>query len=552
MSIMPGMGNLVRKRSGALIALLIFGLVGCGGDDRSASVDGRDAGDPVPGGTAVVALSSDPDALNSLIRTSSASGEILAEIQDGLADMGEDMTWRPQIATHWEIAADGLSITYFMRPWVWSDGHPLTATDVVGTFELIQDERVGSPLRGFHRDVVRAVALDSSTVRYDFVNALPDPVMRTIHAILPKHVTEGLAPEGVATWILNQQPLASGPFMLEGWERNRAVSLIRNPLYPGRATRLDRVVFQIIPEQSARVIALETGAVDLVDGLPPVESQRLQANGDVRIVSTSGRQYYYLLWNFRNPVFDDSQTRRALAVAIDRQRLIDSTVLGFGTPAIGPIPPVLWNHHQRLEAPSHDPEEARALLAAAGWLDTDGDGVLERDGVEFSFVILTRQGDPVRENGGIIIRENLREVGVEVKLLTLEHAVGISRLREGDFDAYFGRFRSNLFGDPSGLVHSTAVDRFNNGNYANATVDSLLETALASADRNFTLPIWEHLQEALVEDPPAAYLFCPDNLVGVSKRLQDVRPHLLSPINNLSEWWIAPRDRKYLSERESR
>ena len=144
----------------------------------------------------------------------------------------------------------------------------------------------------------------------------------------------------------------------------------------------------------------------------------------------------------------------------------------------------------------------------------------------------------------VILRENLAAVGAAVEIRVMEHVAGLARLREGLFDAYFGLFIANLYGDPSLVVRSTAVDEFNQGRYANATVDSLLDLALGLADRTRALPIWERLQEELAVDPPSAYLFYPDNLVAVSARLRDVRPHLLSPVNNLSEWWIAPGDRR--------
>jgi peptide/nickel transport system substrate-binding protein len=234
-----------------------------------------------------------------------------------------------------------------------------------------------------------------------------------------------------------------------------------------------------------------------------------------------------------------------LSLAIDRGRMVETLLLGYGTPAVGPIPPALWNHHWKMKPDPFDPEEARRLLTAAGWNDSDGDGVRDKDGIPLSFEILTRQGDPVRENGSVILRENLKDIGVEVTILAMELAAGLDRLRAGRFDSYYGRLNANLFGDPSGYVKSTAVEEFNNGRYANATVDSLLAAALGTRDRSDALPIWLELQETLAEDPPSAYLFYPENLVGIGDRLQDVRPHLLSPVNNLSEWWIAPDDRKY-------
>ena len=255
-------------------------IAGCNGDAAKTEKVSSFAGTaPVAGGTAVIALSSDPDVLNPLLYTSANAGLVFAEIHDGLAEMGDDLTYQPRIASRWEIAPDGLSVTYHMLPWRWSDGHPLAAADVVRSFELFQDPAVASPRRSFYRDVLRAVALDSVTVRYDLARPQPDPIQRTWHHILPEHLTRNLVPEEVRSWPLNQRPLSSGEFMLEDWGHNRSLSLVRNPYYPGKPALLDRVVFQILPEESARLVALETGEVDLVNQVPPDAARRLEKSG---------------------------------------------------------------------------------------------------------------------------------------------------------------------------------------------------------------------------------------------------------------------------------
>ncbi len=540
------LGNLVLII--ALVPVLLMS--GCGGNDKgttTADMDSPVSGAPTPGGTAVVAIPGDPGVLNPLIYNTSLAGMIFAEMHDGLAEMDTNLAWIPRIASRWVLAPDGLSLTYYLRPWQWSDGTPLTALDVVSSFDLIKNPIVASPRRGFYQDVVRAVAIDSAQVRYDFSRPVADPIQRTWHHILPYHITKDLDPAEVARWGLNDHPLSSGEFMLASHDHNGDLVLVKNPFYPGAPALLDRVVFRVIPEASARVLALESGAVDLVDRIAPADSRRLSKGDGVRVAARNGRSYYYLQWNLKNPRLRDSLTRRALSLGVDRQRIITSLAAGFGTPAATPIPPAVWNHDHNLAPDSHDPVEARKLLAAAGWRDEDGDGILERDGLDFVIEILSRQGDPVRENGGLIIKNNLAEIGVSVNLLNLEFATGLARLQSGRFDVYFGLLNANLYGDPSGSIQSQAIDQFNKGHYANAEIDSLLELALSMRDRARALPVWNQLQKTLAADPPCAYLFYPDDLTGISTRVQNVRPHLLSPINNLAQWWVAPQDRKYRS-----
>jgi len=534
-------------KAGLAVMLCLWLIGGCGEGTDQSTADNPPGDAPDPGGTAVIALDGDPDVLNSLIRRSAHAGQILSVTQTSLAEMGEDLQWYPDLAESWELAPDGLSVTYFLRRWTWSDGEPLDADDIVSSFNLFMDDRVASPRRGMFADVLRAVAVDAQTVRYEFARPLTDPFNRTFHAILPEHLTRDLDPANVQSWEMNRHPLASGPFRVDSWSAGNDLTLVRNETYPGTAALLDRVVYRFIPETAARVVALETGEVDFVDGLLPQAARQLESNPNIEVVKTATRRYYYLAWNFQRGMFADARTRRALSLALDRDRMIKTLLYGYGQGAIGPIAPAVWNHSRTLTSDPHDPAVARRLLAEAGWSDTDNDGILDRDGQKLAFEILTKQGDPLRESCAVILRENLLTVGVSVTVRSLELATGLDLLNQGHFDAYLGLFNANLYGDPSSVVHSTATDQFNAGRYASARVDSLLAAALGVRDRAVAGPIWEQVQSALQADPPAAYLFCPDRLVGVSTRLQNVRPHVLSPVNNLSQWWIRSEDRKYRS-----
>ncbi len=542
------------KGSFLRITVLVFILVmaGCG-DDSPKNSDGvsahsqplNTAAEASKGGMAVVALAGDPDVLNPLIRRSVIAGAVLAEILDTLTEMSEDFTYEPRIAESWELAPDSLSITYHLKPWQWEDGTPLTAEDVAISFELFRNSEVASPSRSLFSDVVRAEVIDSRTLKYHFNRIFPDPLSRTGHSILPKHVVSNLDPSQVNQWDINQHPVSSGPFRFQSWDHSRELVLTRNEAYPLEHAMLDRVSFRIIQESAARVLSLEAGEVDFVSGISTSDAKRLAQRDDLKIMPVGGRRFYYLMWNCRNPRFTDALTRRALSHAIDRDRMINTLLDGYAEPAVGPVAQVVWNYSKELKADAYDPEGCKSLLEEAGWHDNNGDGILERDGNDLEFEILTRQSDPIRSEGVVIIRENFRDIGAKVSIRSLELASGLALLRKGDYDAYFGAMNPNLYGDPTGTVHSASIDAFNNGFYSNSKVDSLLEVALAIPDRVEAQPVWNQLQLELQRDPPSAYLFCPMRLDVVSTRIRNVRSHVLSPYNNLMEWWIAPEDRKY-------
>ena len=538
----------------ALILLLFIALLFCGAKywrqvaaPPSAVPSTADPAIPVAGGMAVIALADEPDMLNSLIRTTSVAGMILALLQASLAEMGEDLQWSAMIASGWDIAPDSLAITYHLQPWFWEDGEPLTSEDVRLSYELLRDPRVGSPRADLLQAVARVETPDAATIRYEFTTPQAQPVQATAHSILPAHRLRGLDPAAVGTWPSNRQPLASGPFRLVAWQPGQQLVLAPNPRYAGPAAHLQRVVLRIMPDETARIMALEAGEVDLVYDVPANAARRLRAAPDLKIVEVQGRVFGFMLWNVRRPILSDPQVRRALSLALDRQRFVDDLLGGYGRPAASYLPPVLWNHHPTLAPDPFRPDSASALLAAAGWRSEARDGVRTRDGQRLRLDVIYRGGDAVRESGAALVRQNLEAIGVQAVLRAMELGTALDFLRSGRFDAYLGEYQANLYADPSPLVLSGATDRFNFGGYANARVDALLTAALAEPDRARSLPLWYALQEELAADQPAAVLYYLRQLVAFNKRLRAVRPHMLSPLNNLAEWWIPADERRWLA-----
>lgn len=524
--------------------LPIIGLAGCGGDrDQAPSTTG-----PVEGGTAVIAFAEDPDVLNPLIYQSASSGQILVLLHEGLVEMGEDLRYHPHIAREWIYSPDSLTVTVPLRPWTWSDGYPVTAYDAAVAFDLYMDPVVASPRSGSRlRSIASVTAADSFTVVYRFRERRADQIPALGHFLFPAHVVRDLDRAKVGEWALNEAPVCSGPYLLERWNRGRELILARNDLYPGGRSLLDRLVFRIIPEKTAAVVELETGGVDFVEDVPVHHARRLAGREDIVVTAFDSRLVGQIYWNHELPLFRDRRVREALSHAIDRAQFSEGLLGGYGAPAAGPLPPALWAHDATLAPDAYDPALARRLLAEAGWTDTDGDGVVDRDGVPLSFELSTRKGDPVRENGVQIIRDNLRRVGVDVTTRVMEFTSLIARVRGGDFEAYLGVFSSRLAVDPSALYASDAFDRFNYGHYASATTDSLLDAALALTDRAEAKPVWDAFQRHVAHDQAMCFLYYPQSIVAHSARLRNVKPHILSPYQNVTEWWIPADRRRYAS-----
>jgi len=526
------------------IAALCVIVSGCSGPDEE--VASSDHEETATGGTVVLALGAEPDVLNPLINTSAQAGQVLALLLDGLVEMEEDFLYHPRIAEQLTYSPDSLSITVRLRDWCWSDGVPLTSDDVVRSFELFVDPLVASPRAGGRiSNVADVVALDDRTVRYDFHARRADQTATLGYALLSSASVADLDPADVRSWPLNQNPDANGLFMLESWERGRHMILRRNEAYPGPKPALDRVMIRFIPDETARLVELETGEVDVVDNIPPHQAARLDDLDGIEVAASAGRLMGMIYWNHELAMFSDRRVRKALSLAVDRSAFVDGLLSGYGSAAAGPLPPVLWAHEPSIAPDPLDIERAGRLLDEAGWIDSDGDGVRDRDGRPFRFTLLTRKGDPVRENGAVVLRENFAAVGVDVKARILEFSTVIDHVRHGDFEAYLGVFSARLAVDPSGLLASDSFDRWNYGHYADAAADSLMDLALSLTDREASRPVWAAFQRHCAEDQPMAFIYYPHDIVAHSSRLEGVRPHVLSPYQSIGEWWIPQDKRRY-------
>jgi peptide/nickel transport system substrate-binding protein len=532
----------------ALRRLLVLGFLlvfsACTSEEPGADQPAETALAPVDGGTLRVAAGAEPDVLNSLITTSGYSGRILALVNDGLVGMNENLEWEPALAESWTWSADGLALTFHLRAGVrWSDGEPFSAYDVQRSYELFIDSRIASSRRSNFEDIESMTAVDSHTVRVDFIRRSRDQLFNANLSLLPAHVVDDLDPAEVESWSLNRDPVGLGPFRLERWDAGERMVLVRNPHYWGPASHLDRVVFLFTPDPTVRLLRLETGEVDMLEDIPLKDYERIRRTSpEIRIYPVSGRRFGYLNYNVRNPFLADARVRRAISHAVDRRAFTENLMYGHAQPAASIIVPALaWAHDAELAPHALDRAEAARLLAEAGFADDDGDGVLDRDGVPFEIRITTRTGDPVRENGILILQENLARVGIRVKLRLMEMSAALDEVRSGDYDVYYGHFNSRLSVDPTILV--TTGGALNYGGYSDAGIDSLVAAGVGELDDDRARRIWKDFQARFHQEQPWTILYYYDSLVGIRDVFHGCTPHNLSPFYGLEGWWKEPEER---------
>ncbi|MCA9751337.1 MAG: peptide-binding protein [Gemmatimonadetes bacterium] len=534
-----------------LVPLLAVSLlaVGCGGGTGERAPSSADYGKPVAGGTVVIGVTAEPDNLLDATSTSSIASDVISAVFSQLTRLAPDLaSAEPEIARSWDVATDGLSVTFHLVTNArWHDGVPLTAQDVVFTHELLTDPVVGYSARSWKEFISGCVAEDDSTVTFRYDRQYPYQILdASVGVILPKHLLEGLPRAELAGSEFARNPVGSGPFRFRKWESQASVELVANDDYFQGRPYLDRVVFRVIPDASSLVAQLESGEIDICPQLPPHEAARLDALDAIRVEAYSGRNYTYIGWYSGNPLFESSRVRRALGMAIDRDAIIDALCYGYAHPMNGPVHPMLWSYDPNIPALPYDPQGALEILHEEGWTDTDGDGVLDKDGVPFSFELKTNLGNQIRMDAVVMLQSMFQKIGVKVQPRTLEWNVLWGSVVDHSYgSAVLVGWSVALKADLQSIFHSKSIDeKFNHTGYSNPEVDAAIDRALSARTFDEARPDWWRAQELIVADQPYTFLFRLDDVWGVNERIRGTVPDPRGYYLSLPQWWIPESRRR--------
>lgn len=535
-----------RRLLALLVAALLAGACsGCGGDAAGPDAGG-DAGEPRRGGQAVVALTSDFNGVNALVVPSSV---ITAEVERLLFlplvyEQPDYQTIAPALAESWEFSDDHRTLTFHLRRDVlWSDGKPVTAEDVAFSFAAWTSPEIAWDNAAALEAIDRVEVVDPHTARFHFNRVYATQLLdaATLGTIIPKHAWGSLP---FARWRddadwFREHLVVDGPFNLVAWRPQQEIVLERNPLYyRDGLPRLDRLVLRVVPDQTSQLTQLLSGQVDYVMQLSPEGAGQAEEAPDVHLASYWTRAYIAIGWNHRRAELADPRLRRALTHAIDRQALVDSIWGDYARPLDGPLPPDVWLHDDGQPLP-FDLGEARRLLAAAGWSDGDGDGVVERAGRPLRLRLITNSGNRQREDAAVLIEDQLGRVGVDVVPEVLEFNTMVEQALSGDFDALiFGATLPTTM-DLSYALHSDYIDEgFNIVAYSNPEVDRLLDAIRQQPTLEAAAPLYAELQRLLRDEQPYTFLWQSQRLVGVRDRLHGTAPNHLFNLWQADEWWV--------------
>lgn len=526
------------------------------------------------GGEMILSSASDPKSFNPMTSSESSTSEFTQHMFEGLIKVnGATLRPEPNLAESLEVSSDGLVWTAHMRPGLlWSDGTPISAYDVTFTFnDIILNNSINPcPVRGnfiMGGKKIEVKALDSSTVRFTLPYPYAPFAYSLMQEILPRHKYEKSVKKGSFTTELSiqtppDQIVGSGPFLLESYISSQKVVLKRNPRYwkkdkEGNALPyLDRIIYKIVADQNAALLLFLQGKVEFLEARgsdypevkkneaavdytvyrmgPNITSNFIFFNQNSGIDPKSNKPY---LDSVKYGWFTNKNFRKAVAHALDKENMIRIVMNGLGYPQWSPLTPsegIFYNP----DVPKYpyDLKKANELLKSEGFIDRDGDGVIEdKNGNKVEFSLLTNSENNVRSKIGEIIRKDLESIGIKVHFQLVEFNSLVQKIDNPPFewDAILLGFNGVI--DPHfemNVWHSTGATHLWNPNQKKpatvweARIDSLFDAGVRTLDEQQRRKIYAEWQNIAADELPFIYTVIPEVILCMSNKYENINPTL--------------------------
>ena len=503
----------------------------------------------------VISSIGDASYLNPVLAQDSASSEINGFVFNGLIKYDRNLqNFVGELAESWKVKeGPEPEITFFLRKGVrWHDGKEFTAHDVKFTYDKIMDEKTNTVRRSSYELVKKAEVLDPHAFRVTYRQPFSPGLETWGIGIIPKHLLEK---EDINTTAFNRRPIGTGAFRFVEWVTDEKIVVEANAQYFEGRPLLDRIIYRIIPETSLSEMEILTQGIDY-SGIYPHQYRRISQIPFLKAYSQPSLGYTYIGYNQKHAVFQDKKVRQALTHAINREEIVQYVLYGLGAVASGPFPNHLWYSNPNVKPLPYDPQKARQLLAEAGWKDTNGDGILDREGKPFRFTLITNSGNETRRDVGVLVQRQLRELGIDVTFELYEWSVFLSNfINVKHFDACILGWGLSVDPDAYEIWHSSQIEKgFNFISYRNPEIDRLWEEGRKEYDIERRKQIYWRIHELMAEDQAYTFLYVPLGISTLQRKfslaerdgsgketLQEIKMEKAGLMYDLIKWYV-PRE----------
>ncbi len=477
-----------------------------------------------------LATSANPSRLNPILATDSSSSEIAGYIFNGLVKYDKDSsTIIGELAREFYYENNVTLIFKLRKNVTWHDGSGFTSQDVVFTYETLISPKIVSPYSAGFRFVKSVEALDDYTLKVIYKQPYFKALETWMMGILPKHLLA--KEENLMNAGFNIDPIGTGPYKLHQLEHSKNIVLVANDDYFEGRPKIDRISFHVIADPLTRFLMLKSSSLD-IGSVEPMAYER-QLNGkffdNFNVYEDISRSYSYLGFNLRLKKFQDPRVREAISLAVDREELVKILFFKHARVCTGPFLPGTKAFNPDVKAPTQDIKKAKKLLKEAGYDEKK----------PFEFEIVTSNSSSLRPYAAQILQHQLKKAGVVVSLRVMEWQAFLNMV------VFPNKFDSVLLGwglsptpDPYMFWH-TDSDRkggFNLVGYNNSKIDKMIEESQTLIDREKLGSVWREMFKIIVEDNPYLFLYIPNSITAVDKRIRNVQPSLSGIWHNYIKW----------------
>jgi len=484
-----------------------------------------------------------------------ADKDLARVIFSGLLKYDNQGNLIPDLAQNYVIGDSGKTYDVFLKKNAfWHDGKQVSADDVIFTLQVIQDADFRSPLR-VNWAGIDVEKIDDFAVRFKLKNAYAPFLYNLTFGILPKHVWQNVSASDFALSEKNLKPTGSGPYVFKQLEKNKdgtikSIELTASKKFYLNGPFINQLTFRFYPDEDKAIAALKKSEIQGLSYISPQNYSVLENNSKdmFNIFAIRLPRYFALFFNqSQSKVLADKNVRIALAQALDKDKLINQVLHGFGEKVDSPIIPGMLGFSSDIKTYGYDFQAASSTLGSAGWVDKNSDGIREKDGQALEFTLSTIPWQELSQTAEFL-KDAWSGIGVKVNIETKETANLIQEnIRPRQYQALLFGELLNIDPDPFAFWHSSQVKDpgQNLSIYENAQVDAILQDARQDLDPASRAKKYQQFNRIISQDIPAIFLYAPDYLYPVSAQLMGADFKIMvSPSDRFSQienWYISTR-----------
>ena len=478
-----------------------------------------------------LSITSSPSRLNPILANDSASSEISDWLFSGMFKYDKNGNITTDLALSYEFKTDTNLLIHLRKDVLWHDGEKFSADDVIFTYEKILDPKVFTSIASNYKEVKELKKIDNYTIEVIYKKPYFKALEIWMVGILPKHILKD--EDDLMKSSFNKNPIGTGSYKLNSFKVGSDIKLYAfDKYYEGRA-KIDEIHYKFLPDPTTSFLFLKQKKID-IGGLTPLQINR-QIDSEFlntyKIIEKPSFSYTYLGFNLNNEKFKNKKVREALSMAINRKEIVDILFFGHGKICNGPFLPGSFAYDENTKPITQDLEKAKKFLKDLGYDEKN----------PFTFEVVTNTGNDIRLNATQIIQYQLAKIGVHMKIRVMEWQAFLNTVvHPRNFEAVVLGWSLSLMPDAYPLWHSdsTKIGAFNFVGYKNKEVDALIEEGSTTVNKEKLSKIYKRLFKIISDDTPYLFLYIPNSISVVNKKIKNIEPSLIGIMHNQKDWII--------------